>query len=627
MESLPVELLRRIASYTPYPTIHSLSLTSHKLRAAVHDWQVYKSIIDDQIHLFALDPKNLDGVETVSHSVLKHEIHLQPWTQNPITSSMVTITAARYAYADYRAYNLPTRLQLPSWGSNLYRHPPYPLDDSDEGLLRDFVGWGGILAARGHPLIRLIGHTSLHSDNGGKLIWIPGPKIPTHRYTLIFCVSAYLLSDASDLFPRGTDELPEEEEENTMFEPGTGISTPENPGSFLDNTEASLDVRWRGVLSKLANLDQGSYITMPNGELVILSPRSHRDIQYEGHEAPRTRSALDDSYDDLDIKTEGQSFSAFTLLELCVRTVGILGWNYRRLILDGRIPRFRALRWEFASDPTEEQVEEVKGRYDPRQLWGPPVASGIPFEKYMKLEAEFGGDGAGFVWSHLEGMMNKEFLEEGKWMGFYTYGDMQEIDPGMIDIVFTVVDPKELEPQRRARGEDDSDDDEYEYDDSDEDEYEDEYEDDDEYGDEDEEDEYESGENEDGQQGSPTRGEGDRAAGSRRRRRTGPQENRDDSPDVPIIAVKATAKDGLGNFVLWGKFYPQTGKVHLTKVYYQGLESGTMWNWTAFMTPFGIVGRWGHRNFGGYIWLWKEDWYGDVKGNELANRLRHERQA
>ncbi|RVD90269.1 uncharacterized protein DFL_001244 [Arthrobotrys flagrans] len=609
MEFLPVELLRRIASYTPYPTIHSLSLTSHKLRAAVHDWQVYKSIIDDQIHLFA--PANLKdphGIETVSHSILKHEIHLQPWARNPITSSMAANTAARYACADYQAYNLPTNLTL--WGSNLYQHPPYLKDDSDEGILRDFARWGGILAAQGHPLIRLIGHTNLHSDNGGKTIWIPGPSSPTYCYTLVFCLAAYLLSDSANLFPSNEEgEEILEDEEGTLFGLTTGFSTPQDASSLLDTTEAFLDAKWKGVLSNLAILDQGAYIVMPNGEFRMVpfrSLRSYRDIQYEGHEVPRTRAAINNSYEGSEITTEGQSYSAFTLLELCVRTVGILGWNYRRLILDGRVPRFRALRWEFGSEPTEEQAEEVKSRYDPRQLWGPPVASGIPFEKYMKLEAELGRDGAGFVWSHLEGMMNQEFLEEGRWMGFYTYGHIQEIDPAMIDIVFTVVDPKELEPRRQQ--DDDSDEDEEEYEDEDE---------EDEDGDED-------GENEDDQYEGSAKGELDEVAGPEEEKK---KEKRDESPDVPIIAVKATAKDGLGDFVLWGKFYPKTGKVHLTKAYYKGLESGTLWNWTAFMTPFGIVGRWGDRRFGGYIWLWKEDWYGPVEGNELANRSHHERQA
>ncbi|KAK6502525.1 hypothetical protein TWF506_003106 [Arthrobotrys conoides] len=611
MESLPVELLRRIASYTPYPTVRSLTLTSHKLRSAVHDWQVYKSIIDHQLHLFTTDP-NTDGVETVSHSILKHEIHLQPWVQNPVTSSMAAAIMARYAYADYQAYNLP--INLPLWGTNPFEDPPYPQDGSDGGVLRDFARWGGVLAAQGHPLIRLIGHTNLHSDNGGKITWIPGPISPTHRYTLVFCIASYLLSNRADFFP-SIEEVEEtlEEPEGTLFEQGTGFSTPQDLGSELDTTEGHLSARWRAILSDLAALDSG-YIQMPNGEF-RMPFRSYRDIQYEGYEVPRTRLDIDNSFEGYENSIDGASHSAFTLLELCVRTAGILGWNYRQLILDRRIPRFRALRWEFGDEPTEEQAEEVKSRYDPRQLWGPPVSSGIPFERYMKLEPELGKDGAGFVWSHLEGMMNREFLENGKWMGFYTYADMQEIDPAMIDIEFTVVDPKDLEPQR-TKYFDDEDDDEDEYDDEDEDEEEDDEEDDDE--DEDEDVVYE-----DDQPESPAKNETDDATSIEEKKPEKKRKKRDESPDVPIIAVKATGKDGLGDFVLWGKFYPKTGKVQLTKAYYKGLEPGTMWNWTTFMTPFGIVGRWGDRGFGGYVWLWKDDWYGPVEGNELANRLHH----
>ncbi|KAF3183856.1 hypothetical protein TWF788_005582 [Orbilia oligospora] len=444
--------------------------------------------------------------------------------------------------------------------------------------------------------------------------------------------ASYLLSNRADFFPPKEErvETPEEPE-YPLFEPGTGFSSPQAPGLELDTTEGYLSSRWRIILADLAALDSG-YIQMPNGEL-RLSFRSYRDIQYEGDDVPRTKPDLDKSFENYGIGTDAGAYSAFTLLELCVRTVGILGWNYRQLIVDRRIPRFRSLRWEFGDEPTEEQVEEVKSRYDPRQLWGPPVSSGIPFERYMKLEPELGRDGAGFVWSHLEGMINQEFLENGKWMGFYTYADMQEIDPAMIEIEFTVVDPKDLEPQRPKYFDDEDD----EYDEDDEDEDEDEDEEDEEYEDEedgedgedeeDEEDEEDDLEYEDDQPKGSEKNETDEAADTEEEKPKKKPEKKQKSPEVPIIAVKATGKDGLGDFVLWGKFYPKTGKVQLTKAYYKGIEPGTMWNWTTFMTPFGIVGRWGDRGFGGYVWLWKEDWYGPVEGNELANRLHPERQS
>ncbi|KAK6496207.1 hypothetical protein TWF481_002231 [Arthrobotrys musiformis] len=626
MESLPVELLRRIASDMPYPTIYSLALTSHKLRAAVHDWQVYKSVIDNQVHLLTADPKSPDGVETVTHSILKQEITLPPWTRNPITVKTPPETAARYAYADYKAYNLPTKVSL--WGSNI--HPEalesYPQDELDTGPLRDFAKWGGVLAAYGHPLLHLIGHTNIHSDSGGKNIWIPGPAIPTSRYTLGFCIAAHLLSDNTNLLPHiEPEEEPEEEDEGTIFGPGTGYSTPQEQETYLDTTETYLDAKWRAVLTNISALYEDSYI----------SPRPYRDMQYEGRQVPRTRVAINDSYGSPGKGTLKQSYSAFTLLDLSVKTVGVMGWHYKKLILDGRIPRFRILRWEFGDNPTEEQAAEVKRRYDPRQLWGPPVASKIPFEKYMKLEPELGKNGAGFVWSHLEGMMNKEFLEEGKWMGYYSYRDMREIDPAMIDIAFEVVDPKEIEPQRgpydtsdddsedededeedEDEEDEDGEDDEDDEDEDDGEEYEDdgeEYEDDgEEYEDDGEEyeDDGEEYEDEDRQHEVSEKSKADEPAGIEEIGSNKGKGRRGKSPDVPIIAVKAIAKDGIGDFAIWGKFYPQTGKVHLTKIYFKDGESGTMWNWTAFMTPFGIVGRWGTSGFGGYVWLWKEDWHG-----------------
>ncbi|KAK6342072.1 hypothetical protein TWF730_001554 [Orbilia blumenaviensis] len=568
MESLPVELLRRIASYTPYPTIHALSFTSHRLRAAVHDWQVYKSIVDNKVHLFTLEPES----QILSEPSVKEKIEQRSWTKNPITPSVAANTAAKYAYADYRAYRMPAIIS--PW------EPLYQGDGSegDADPLRDFAKWGGVLAARGHPLIHglLSDHQSLklieRSEETSSLI------SPTHRYMLTFCTTAYLLSDTARYPP------PSNSEPTDAFT------------SFLNTAVPHLDSRWKEVLLELSALNQSQFIMMPDGQVRTTSGQTYRDTQYEGDEVPRTKEDIDRLGTSINQKdtTNASVCSAFALLELCVRTVGVLGWIYRRLILDGPIPGFRVLRWEFGDEITEEQANEVKRRYDSRQLWGPPVASGIPFEKYMRLEEELGGDGAGFVWSHLEGMVNKGFLEDGKWMGFYTYDGMEHIDPAMIDIVFTVVNPKDVEPPPQREYEDSSDDN--------------------------------SDEEDDGQGGS-VKGEAGELLEKEEKKLKETQEEPAKTPDVPVIAVKATARDNVGQFILWGKFYPRTGKVHLTKAYYKGDESGTMWNWTAFMTPFGIVGRWGERGYGGYIWLWKEDWYGNVEGNELANRLRHERQA
>ncbi|KAK6522253.1 hypothetical protein TWF281_002820 [Arthrobotrys megalospora] len=604
MESLPVELLRRIAAYTPYPTIHSLTLTSHKLRAAVHDWQVYKSIIDNQVHLFTPDPRYPNKSTTVSNSILTHDLDIRPWSRNPITPSTAADAAAKYAHADYKAYNLPTN--APLYDSKMV---PEPNDDTptygyDEKVLEYFAKWGGVLAAQGHPLIHLLGHTHIPSVDSEPIIWNPNSMSPTYRYALSFCIAAHLLSDTINPPPSAGIA------EGTQLEQITHFSTSQSHSAFLSGSEAHINANWSNLLLHFGNLGESTYYSMPNGEFRMISHQSYRDIQYEGYDVPRTRADMDKSDNDSETTKEGVKCSALALLELCVKTVGVIGWHYRRLILGQRVPKFRELRWRWDGEPDDEQVKEVKTKYDPRQLWGPPMALGVPFENFMKLEEELGGDGAGFVWSHLEGMMNQEFLEEGKWMGFYTYGDMREIDPAMIDIVFTVVDPKELEP--RQRRDEDSSDEDYDEDDEDDD---------------------------DQNEGSVKGGETGEGANKEEKEPTNDEEEEDEeedeedeegeeeeeTPDVPIVAVKATGKDGLGDFVLWGKFFPKTGKVQLTKAYYKGEEAGTMWNWTVFMTPFGMIGRWGDRGFGGYLWLWKEDWYGDVEGNELANRLHRER--
>ncbi|EAT87173.2 hypothetical protein SNOG_04782 [Parastagonospora nodorum SN15] len=64
-------------------------------------------------------------------------------------------------------------------------------------------------------------------------------------------------------------------------------------------------------------------------------------------------------------------------------------------------------------------------------------------------------------------------------------------------------------------------------------------------------------------------------------------------------------KDAHGEFLLEGRVYAN-GNVDITKTYLLG---STSWVWTGHITPFGIVGHWSNEwEFGGYFWIWKEEW-------------------
>ncbi|KAF1928744.1 uncharacterized protein M421DRAFT_420642 [Didymella exigua CBS 183.55] len=62
--------------------------------------------------------------------------------------------------------------------------------------------------------------------------------------------------------------------------------------------------------------------------------------------------------------------------------------------------------------------------------------------------------------------------------------------------------------------------------------------------------------------------------------------------------------DQHGDFRLSGRVR-EDGLVSLAKQY---LGLGVSWTWTGRVTPFGIVGVWGHNSFGGYFWIFKEEW-------------------
>ncbi|EMD68365.1 hypothetical protein COCSADRAFT_272050 [Bipolaris sorokiniana ND90Pr] len=83
--------------------------------------------------------------------------------------------------------------------------------------------------------------------------------------------------------------------------------------------------------------------------------------------------------------------------------------------------------------------------------------------------------------------------------------------------------------------------------------------------------------------------------------------------DVAAVIDRETrGVDSHGEFSLQGRV-KKNGQVELVKRY---LVSGYTWPWMGCMTPFGIVGTWGDQSdeldefdsFGGYFWIWKEEW-------------------
>jgi hypothetical protein len=71
------------------------------------------------------------------------------------------------------------------------------------------------------------------------------------------------------------------------------------------------------------------------------------------------------------------------------------------------------------------------------------------------------------------------------------------------------------------------------------------------------------------------------------------------------IDRQSKGTDSHGKFRLEGRIYAN-GTVDIVKTY---LSGDTSWVWTGQVTPFGIVGHWGNQwQFGGYFWIWKEEW-------------------
>ena len=84
-----------------------------------------------------------------------------------------------------------------------------------------------------------------------------------------------------------------------------------------------------------------------------------------------------------------------------------------------------------------------------------------------------------------------------------------------------------------------------------------------------------------------------------------PSEGTEAWQSAVIIDEKSSGRDLHGDFTLSGDIRPD-GLVRMVKQYTSAPWS---WNWCAQLTPFGIVGTWsGEGEFGGYIWLWDQDW-------------------
>lgn len=71
-----------------------------------------------------------------------------------------------------------------------------------------------------------------------------------------------------------------------------------------------------------------------------------------------------------------------------------------------------------------------------------------------------------------------------------------------------------------------------------------------------------------------------------------------------IIDRETKGYDACGDFRLSGRVR-EDGLVSVAKQY---LGSAISWTWTGRITPFGIVGVWGDDSFGGYLWIFKEEW-------------------
>ncbi|RAR12469.1 hypothetical protein DDE82_000180 [Stemphylium lycopersici] len=73
-----------------------------------------------------------------------------------------------------------------------------------------------------------------------------------------------------------------------------------------------------------------------------------------------------------------------------------------------------------------------------------------------------------------------------------------------------------------------------------------------------------------------------------------------------LVDSESRGVDAYGEFTLEGQIR-EDGLVRMTKRY---IQNRGVWLWLGRLTPFGIVGVWGagHGHFGGYFWIWKQEW-------------------
>ncbi|KAK6542521.1 hypothetical protein TWF694_006472 [Orbilia ellipsospora] len=529
MESLPTELIRRIASLTPYPTIFSLSLVSHRLRLAVHDWQVYKAVIDNRIHQTVISDE--PSAKNVSQVLDSLGIDVDKWARNPINSSLPTDLCAKYAYADYKCFTLLEK----SFGA-----------DTDTKVLEDFARWGGVMASRGHPIIHLLGHTDIrHSFS-----IVPPAATATDVYIREFSLACYCMSGNRSQLHCDEGDPPNHYSNLSDLQPVSPL------------VHEILIRTWLKLQEKLWTHHHKRIFLMADVASRNQARRAnYRTLQIEGTTLPRTKEAIDASYaissNQSSNYTSEKLWSAINLHIFYVQVAGFLAYHYNKFITSPNRRFTGASDYFLGVDDGEPQDDED---YDPRQIKQTPSGFEIPFESFMKLPEPF-GDPADFVWCHLEIMTSKEFLEDGEWMGFYTYREYNRFDPAMFGLKFKVVEPGEYEISR-----DDCTDD---YDPN--------------------------------------------------------EWKTIDTENAEVVHITAAGEDGVGEFKLFGQILRNTGKFVFTKIYVRdhdgGKQKGPKWDWLGFMTPFGMVGMWGVHEAYCELWIWKESWYGDSDEKELANQL------
>jgi hypothetical protein len=87
--------------------------------------------------------------------------------------------------------------------------------------------------------------------------------------------------------------------------------------------------------------------------------------------------------------------------------------------------------------------------------------------------------------------------------------------------------------------------------------------------------------------------------------RTPSEEMRKSEKIKTVIDRESRGVDAHGEFSLQGQVLVD-GSVRIAKRY---IVHDTLWSWLGQITPFGIVGTWeGCDRFGGYFWIWKEEW-------------------